>query len=87
MFFVDLLSIFADLCDDIRFGKRYGFGSFLWSVASFLCLCLAGLFFSLKWKLLGVLTILGAVICFICCGCRTVRDVRKKRTETAKEKI
>ena len=82
MFIIDFFLMIAELFDDIRFGKRYGFGSFLWSMASFVCLCLVGVFFSLKWKLLGVLAILGAVICFICCGCRVVQDIRKKRTES-----
>ena len=86
MFLIELFGMIADAMDGICFGKRYGFGSFLWSIVSFVCLCLAGLFFSLKWKVPGVLAILGAIICFICCGCRVVRDIRKKETESAEEK-
>ena len=86
MFIIDLFLSIADLIDDIRFGKRYGFGSFLWGLASSVCLLFAALFFYLEWKVLGILAVLAMIICGICSCCRVVRDMRKKATESAEEK-
>jgi hypothetical protein len=86
VFLIDLFLSIADFFDEIRFGKRYGFGSFLWGLASSICLLLAALFFYLEWKALGILAVLAMIICGICSCCRGVRDMRKKATESVEEK-
>ena len=85
MFIIDLYLSIGNFFDDIRDGKRYGFGSFLWKLAVAVCLFLAFLFFYLRWKVPGIVAILGAVGCFICSCCRIVRDIRKQGTESAAE--
>ena len=85
MFVIDLFITLADLCEEIRFGKRYGFGSLLWGMASFVFLVLAVVFLHLEWKVLGIPAILGAAICFFCSCRRAWRDMRKKHIESTKE--
>ena len=86
MFIIDWFLSIADFIEEIRHGKRYGFGGFLWKLATFVCIFLAVLFFYLEWKIPGILAIGGTVVCFVCSCCRSVRDVRKKATESAGEK-
>ena len=85
MFVIDLFITLAGLCEEIRFGKRYGFGSLLWGMAFFAFLVLAVVFLHLEWKVPGILAILGAAICFFCSCRRAWRDMRKKETESAAE--
>ena len=81
MFIIDWFLSIADFFEEIRHGKRYGFGGFLWKLATFVCIFLAVLFFYLEWKIPGVLAICGAVLCFVFSCCRTVQEIRKKGTE------
>ncbi len=81
MFIIDWFLSMANFFEDIRHGKRYGFGSFLWKLAAFVSIFLAVLFFYLEWKVPGALAICGAVLCFIFSCCRTVQEIRKKETE------
>ena len=85
MFVIDLFTMLADLCEEIRFGKRYGFGSLLWGMAFFAFFVLAVVSLHLEWKVLGIPAILGAAICFFCSCRRAWRDMRKKHIESTKE--
>lgn len=86
MLIIDLFLMIADFFEDIRNGKTYGFCSFLWKIATFVCLFFAALFFCVSWKVPGILAILSAVICLVCSCCRAWRDIRKKRSESTADR-
>ena len=72
---MDILGLFAD----IQIGRRYGWGSFKWDLASFACLIVAVLFLSADLHILGTLGIIGCVACFVM-GCRRLwQDMKSQR--------
>lgn len=77
----------VDLITDVEFGRRFGYGSFLWKVAGIICLFLTALFFYLDVVALGVIGIVGIVICLVfsircswrdSCRTRKAQDPRKE---------
>ena len=84
MWIVELIMYILSFCDDVRFGNRYGWGSFLWSLAATACAVVTYLFFYFDFVVLGVIGVIGTVACFVI-GIRwTWQDVRKKHEEEAR---
>ena len=72
-----------EIADDVRLGKRFGFGGFLWQLAFVASIFVTALFFYLDVYVLGVIGILGSVACFVSMIHRTCRDIRKKQETEA----
>ena len=76
---LELFMAIATLIDDVRHAKRFGWGSFLWELASFACLVVTVIFFAVDVIVLGVAGILGSVVCLVVACRRMWRDIRKTR--------
>lgn len=86
MFWIDLFITLADFVEEIWFGKKYGFGSFLWGCVSSVCFIFTVMFFYFDLNVLGAIGILGFIVCSGCSIYRAVRDIRKKSIDqVAKE--
>ena len=84
MWVVELIMDIFSFVDDIRFASHYGWGSFLWGLATVVCGIVTYLFFYYDFVVLGVIGIIGTVTCLVL-GCRqTWRDIRKKREAEAR---
>ena len=79
MWLIDLFMAIATLIDDVRHAKRFGWGSFLWELASFACLVVTVISFAVDLIALGVAGIIGTVVCLVSACCRTWRDIRETR--------
>lgn len=79
MWLIDLFMAVATLIDDVRHAKRFGWGSFLWELASLACLVVTVIFFAADLIALGVAGIIGTVVCLVAACRRTWRDVRETR--------
>ena len=86
---IELLFAAGDVITDVKFGRRFGYCGLLWKAACFVCLFLTGLFFYLDVVVLGVIGIVGTVICFVFsirCSWRDICRVRKAQAAgTAQE--
>lgn len=84
MFVIDFFLMIADMIDEVRFGKRVGFGGFLWGAGSVLCLIFAVLFFRFQLNAFGAIGLVGMVACLVCSIVRTWRDIVKNRENEPK---
>ena len=85
---MDLFDAFleiADFIEDMRFGKRYGFGSFLWELACLVCLFVAVFSFSGGWYILGIISAVATVLCFVFSIRRCILDIKQKHRAKSPE--
>lgn len=76
MIVIEIIMAIVDFVLDFLWGLRYGFGSWLWMVASLICLFLA-VFLSDIHFAFGILFGIVTVICFIMsCRCGN-REIKK----------
>ncbi|MBE6941929.1 MAG: hypothetical protein E7455_06595 [Ruminococcaceae bacterium] len=85
MWLVDLFMGFVDMILNIQFGKRFGWGSFLWDLAAVACLAVAVICFVADMVILGVIGIIGVVACSVMSSRRVWRDIRSKREQQKRE--
>ena len=85
MWLVDLFIGFVDMILNIQFGKRFGWGRFLWDLAAVACLAVAVIFFVADMIVLGVIGIIGVVACSVMSSRRVWRDIRSKREQQKRE--
>ena len=78
--FMDLLAFMDDIC----FSVRYGWGTFLWGLATMICAVVTGLLFTFDLVILGVLAAIGTVVCLVLSCRQSSRDIRRKREEEAR---
>ena len=84
MWIFELIIEMLSFVDDIRFARRYGWGSFLWGLAFVVCGIVTYLFLYYDFVVLGVISVVGAVASFVqSCRC-SWRDIRKKREAEAR---
>jgi len=67
------------IADDVRFGRQYGFGGFLWGLACLFCIFFTDAFFDANIDVLGWIGIGGTVACFVGMIRCTIHEVYKKR--------
>jgi len=85
MVFVDIFLAIADMIDDVRFGKRYGFGSVLWLLGCLACVFMIVFGFGKGLAILGAIGIVGTVLCFVLFIRRRILDIKQKHRAKSPE--
>lgn len=84
MWIIDLFLSIADFCEDIRWGKRFGFGSVVWGWLWFLCSIATYFLFCFDLYVFAVIGGILAVICFVCTLRRGWQEIKKTRETVGK---
>ena len=83
MWLMDLIFKIIDLIVDIWFGKRYGWGSFLWNLAAGACYVVTVIFFVTDRIIPGIIGFIVSA-CFATLSWRRLqRDIRRKKEQQA----
>ena len=85
MWIIELIMDIFGLFIDIHHARRYGWGSFMWDLATWGCAIVTVIFFCAGLYVLGTLGIIASVACLIA-GCRRFwHDVKSKSEQDNKK--